>query len=287
MVRDEKKMSQNEIRRSLEDWFRLQLRLVWIREKKFPKGYRVKVQPRIPYRVWQILSGSAEIFLEDKTFRAGTGDFLSLPPGLTENRLTPGTRILSLAFDLHDPDMGLRLSSVRRIKGPKPALSKPLIALKRWSHRHSAAPDFTGPAAFGEQQSYLLQILEEILKEQPHPLAGPVAKPNARLQRVFHLLRQYDLQSFPPRQAIEVAAGVGGRRLEQLFREHYGATPREVHASLRLRRAKEKLLESDAGMAEIAENLGFADASTFSQFFKKQTGLSPGRFQQSGSAEHF
>ncbi|MBL8991759.1 MAG: hypothetical protein JNM63_00365, partial [Spirochaetia bacterium] len=62
MARSENRISQNEMIRTVDDWSRLRLRLLWIRDKAFPRGYRVKVQPRIPFRVWQILSGSVEIF---------------------------------------------------------------------------------------------------------------------------------------------------------------------------------------------------------------------------------
>lgn len=280
MSRGEKRISQSEILKSPEEWSRLRLRLVWIKEKKFPAGYAAKVRPKTPFRVWKILSGSAEALSGEKTFRAKAGDFFCLPPGLAENRLSPGSHILSLAFDLGDADLELRLGIPRKIRGPREKLSKAMGALHRWSLLHPGVSEKIGPSAFGELQALLLCVVEEILRGQSPRWSAAVSVPSIRLQRAFAVLRLHDQAGFPSREKIEMAAGVGGRRLEQLFRKHYGASPREVHAALRLERAREKLLESGAGLAEIADDLGFSDASTFSQFFSREAKLSPSEFRE-------
>lgn len=280
MSRGETRISQNEILRSPEEWSRLRLRLVWIQEKRFPGGETLKVRPKTPFRLWQILAGSAEVSSGEKVFRASAGEFFCLPPGLAENRLFKGARILSLAFDLSDPDLELRLGVPRKMRGPRPKLSAALAGLRRWATRYPDASETLSPSAFGEQQALLLQVVEEILRSQPSAGKSALAAPGVRLQRAFAVLRQHDETSFPPKEKIEIAAGVGGRRLEQLFRKHYNASPREVHTALRLQRAREKLLESDAGLAEIAQELGFSDASTFSQFFSREAKMSPSAFRE-------
>ena len=43
--------------------------------------------------------------------------------------------------------------------------------------------------------------------------------------------------------------------------------------------AKRQLSHADASVAEIAEELGFDDASNFSSYFRRQTRMTPGAFR--------
>ena len=43
--------------------------------------------------------------------------------------------------------------------------------------------------------------------------------------------------------------------------------------------ARELLLDRSMSMSEIAERLGFSEASYFSRFFRKVTGVSPSEFR--------
>lgn len=43
--------------------------------------------------------------------------------------------------------------------------------------------------------------------------------------------------------------------------------------------AKRQLSHADASVSEIAEELGFDDASNFSSYFRRHTGATPGAFR--------
>jgi AraC-like DNA-binding protein len=59
------------------------------------------------------------------------------------------------------------------------------------------------------------------------------------------------------------------------FRQSLGTAPHQWLLRLRVERAKEQLLNSDASLADIAVGCGFADQSHFTRVFAKQIGVGP------------
>ena len=65
------------------------------------------------------------------------------------------------------------------------------------------------------------------------------------------------------------------------FQKSTGVTPTEYIASLRVQKAKTLLSDTDYRIKEIAEKCGFESEYYFSNFFKKNLGLSPKAFRNS------
>lgn len=82
---------------------------------------------------------------------------------------------------------------------------------------------------------------------------------------------------------ISRAIGVSRRLLERRFREARGASPLRELQRLRIDRAKWLLLETEIGLAEIAEQCGCSDASQLVVRFRRETGITPGEFRKQKS----
>ena len=65
----------------------------------------------------------------------------------------------------------------------------------------------------------------------------------------------------------------------RLFLRNTGVSPHEYLIQLRINKARELLLEGNS-IAGVAFDLGFADQSHFTLFFKRVVGVAPGRFIQ-------
>lgn len=63
--------------------------------------------------------------------------------------------------------------------------------------------------------------------------------------------------------------------LRRKFREYTGQPPLDYQIGLRMRRAKELLLERTHNVSEVARLVGFDDVNYFSRLFKKRIGVSP------------
>ena len=65
------------------------------------------------------------------------------------------------------------------------------------------------------------------------------------------------------------------------FQKYTGVTPSEYITSLRMQKAKTLLSDTDYHIKDIAEKCGFESEYYFSNFFKKNLGLSPKAFRNS------
>lgn len=64
------------------------------------------------------------------------------------------------------------------------------------------------------------------------------------------------------------------------FREYYGCTVNEFITTLRIKKAKQMLLETSEPIYRIAELIGIENYTYFCKLFKKKNGISPGDFRR-------
>lgn len=74
--------------------------------------------------------------------------------------------------------------------------------------------------------------------------------------------------------------GVSVRQLERDFKEAYSETPYRCYQRQRLMLAKQYLNNTALSVKEISNLLGFCDPYYFSNCFKKEEGISPGRYRR-------
>lgn len=74
--------------------------------------------------------------------------------------------------------------------------------------------------------------------------------------------------------------GYSGLHVLRLFKISTGRTPHTHLTKMRIACAKELLADKESSMAEIASACGFASESHFQTLFKKQTGITPGKYRK-------
>jgi AraC family transcriptional regulator len=80
--------------------------------------------------------------------------------------------------------------------------------------------------------------------------------------------------------AIAAHVGVDPRLLARSFHRHFGASIGEYIRNARLDWAAARLVHSDATLATLALEAGFADQSHFTRSFKRRTGVPRGRYRR-------
>lgn len=78
--------------------------------------------------------------------------------------------------------------------------------------------------------------------------------------------------------------GLSRAAFARLFKSETGESPLRHLTRRRLERAAELLLESDLGLSEIAERVGYESEFAFNRAFKRHHGVSPGVFRRRGGA---
>ena len=84
-------------------------------------------------------------------------------------------------------------------------------------------------------------------------------------------------------ESLAERVGMSRSRFAERFQRSFGSSPLQVVRGLRLQFAARRLLESDAGVARIAERAGYSSRSHFSQQFAAVFGESPGRYRKNAA----
>src|SRR5215471_8145446 len=113
--------------------------------------------------------------------------------------------------------------------------------------------------------------------------AGPGSRgglPPRALRRVREYIEAH-LQENVSLQALAGIAGKSTYHFARAFKQSEGLPPHEFLVRCRLRRAQELLAGTNLPLAEVALACGFADQSHFAHRFRRQVGLTPGRYRWS------
>lgn len=100
------------------------------------------------------------------------------------------------------------------------------------------------------------------------------------IRRACFLMRQRSDGPLSP-EDLASELNTGYTYFRRMFRKYMGISPKRYHSQLRLQRVKRLLRDSSGGVSEIADRSGFASPFHLSNWFKKETGLSPRDWRQS------
>ncbi|MDX2301151.1 MAG: helix-turn-helix transcriptional regulator [Microscillaceae bacterium] len=137
-------------------------------------------------------------------------------------------------------------------------------------------------------RTYLIEMIHYGQKLQPMARVENSLNASARISTLFIELleRQFPIES--PTQNIRLktakdyadSLGVHVNHLNKVLKENTGKTTTEIIASRITQEAKILLKQTTWNVSEIAFSLGYEEVAHFSNFFKKQTKLSPISYRQ-------
>ena len=136
-------------------------------------------------------------------------------------------------------------------------------------------------------RNYVAELIHFGQKLQPITALYSKHNSAARVSSLFMELleRQFPIES--PRQRLELKSAkdfsarlaIHVNHLNKVLKENSGKTTTELISDRLIHEAKILLKETDWNISEIAYSLGFEELAHFSNFFKKQTALSPLSFR--------
>jgi len=136
-------------------------------------------------------------------------------------------------------------------------------------------------------RNYVLELIHYGQKLQPVTAVHPLHTASARVSSLFIELleRQFPIES--PHQQIGLRTAkdfadqlsVHVNHLNKVLKENTGKTTTDIITSRILQEAKILLKQTDWNVSEIANSLGFEQLAHFSNFFRKQTTVSPLNFR--------
>ncbi len=140
-------------------------------------------------------------------------------------------------------------------------------------------------------RNYVLEIIHYGQKLQPKSISNPMHNASTRITSLFVELleRQFPIESPMQRMQLRTANDFAERlaihvnHLNKILKDNIGKTTTHVIGSRITQEAKILLRQTDWNISEIAYSLGFEEIAHFSNFFKKQTNLSPNQFRSQTS----
>lgn len=93
----------------------------------------------------------------------------------------------------------------------------------------------------------------------------------------------FDMRSNPSKtfeiEQYAIDCHVGRDYFRNMFKKYTGMSPHQYYLNIKILRAKELLLTTNASVKEIGFLLGFQSAHYFNRCFLKKTGITPGKFK--------
>ncbi|MVM39986.1 helix-turn-helix domain-containing protein [Spirosoma sp. HMF3257] len=136
-------------------------------------------------------------------------------------------------------------------------------------------------------RNYVLELIHYGQKLQPATSLYPTHTASARVSSLFVELleRQFPIESPHQKLSLRTAKDYAERlaihvnHLNKVLKENTGKTTTDIISSRIVQEAKILLKQTDWNVSEIAYSLGFEEVAHFSNFFRKQTSLSPVAFR--------
>lgn len=136
-------------------------------------------------------------------------------------------------------------------------------------------------------RNYVLELIHYGQKQQPATALYPAHTAAARISSLFIELleRQFPIESPRQQLGLRTAKDYASRlsvhvnHLNKILKETTGKTTTDIISRRIIQEAKILLKQTNWNISEIAFSLGFEELAHFSNFFKKQTSLTPLAFR--------
>ncbi|MDM0022533.1 GlxA family transcriptional regulator [Variovorax saccharolyticus] len=204
-----------------------------------------------------------------------TGTFILAQTGLLNDRIATTTWWLERQFRLRFPRVDLQmrpvLTEVERLLCAGASASYLLQAIR-------VVERFCGPAIASQCAKSMLIDVSQTSQTPYLPLLADVAHTDALVHRAQHWLQK---NMSGPTRISDLAAelAVSERTLIRRFNAVLDQSPLTYLQNLRIDSARALLEASDLGVDQIAMQVGYTDASSFSRLFRERIGLSPGAYR--------
>ncbi len=259
-----------------------------LQELSLPAG-REWTQPRSGWVLLRIVGGSGYLLKPGLAREFSPGDLLLLHDGWDATLRASALGDLKLQFFYLQPQLlsGLftldemqRFQDITRLGIAEPAIFPANEALAQ----KFAATIVASPGDSPAERCRRLQLwFESVASVNPSCVVSPKETETSPLRERFRrLLGQLSAENLTSRSFADLALQLGcsKRHFHRLFREEFGMSPRSYVKSIRLARARQFLVESDAKIINVAHQSGYNHLGLFNQMFKQQFGMTPGDWRR-------
>ncbi|MBP3487165.1 MAG: AraC family transcriptional regulator [Roseburia sp.] len=241
------------------------------------------------YEIYYVLSGQCRCFIGHSIYLLFPGDMVLIPPGILHKMLYESkrpTERLTLSFT---PEY---VSSFRESCGAQAwehifcrmrltlpsSMQAPFLALAGQLEAESAGADAYAPAL---SKSLLYQLLTMIGRSQDASQKPQLLdQAQTAIQESARYIYEHYEENITLFDAAR-AAHMNPTYFSRKFKESTGFGFKEYLTHIRMQKAAQLLLDTDASVTEIAGICGFSDSNYFGDAFGRHFGMSPRSYRKS------
>jgi transcriptional regulator GlxA family with amidase domain len=131
-------------------------------------------------------------------------------------------------------------------------------------------------------EQFIVERIRSDKDRQYVPLRAQVGVSHQSLIRVAELMES-NIENPLSLEEIATQTGLSRRQIERLFKRHLNRVPKRYYLEMRLKRARELLLQTAMPIMDITTACGFQSPPHFSKCYRKQFGYPPSEERQRSS----
>ncbi|RKJ20852.1 AraC family transcriptional regulator [bacterium D16-50] len=241
------------------------------------------------FQIILVTGGSARANADGQEWELTPGKLLLIRPRCPHGiRRGNAFHVYDAKFEVHDSGLLTALQHLPLLAEPEDFQKMKLYF--QWIMREGDARQPFYPQIIS---SYFWMILIQLLRPgcpSPEMAAAETRQPQTykgiHIQKVERFIRESYMRQITL-EDLTALAGCSKTTLIQAFKEVYGSTPFGYIIQIRLQKAKELLVGTDAGISQISDLIGFQSVHYFSRFFKEKEGYSPMEFRAKYAGNRF
>ena len=133
-------------------------------------------------------------------------------------------------------------------------------------------------------EQFMVERVRNDKDRQYVPLRAQVGPSHRSLIKVAQLMEEH-IEKPMSLDRIAKATGLSRRQIERLFKRHLNCVPKRYYLEMRLRRARELLLQTGMPIMDITTACGFQSPPHFSKCYRNQFGYPPSAERQNRDAK--
>lgn len=245
-------------------------------------------------RIFYLISGQAEIFIENEHYNFVPGSIFYCRAGSMYNIRTVHAELISLNFDL------TQVNNSRTIPYSRTTIRDSKL-LPTIEYDYVSDSDFINSHLFVAHGSEYSKPLKTILEEYSTQKIYYQENSSAILKGILTLLHRHSIESTSNavhavsklidyikenynqplnNDMLSSMTGYHEYHLNRLFCKHTGTSVHQYILNIRINEAKKLLLNTNLSLSSISEQIGFNSNTYFSTYFKRVIGISPLEFRK-------
>ena len=261
-------------------------------KQQVPSGWTAEKESHFAFEIMMIISGSQETKFQSMTRTFVAGDIILIPPGIEhENTCVSqaGLEYFCIHFDIDDPFVQQQLLMYCPLKLRKdvPAYNKINKLLNNYVELlNTTAINFRQKLHVEKLLISLLDYADaerhelEISDNTSLLLAISIAETIQNNFRKFVKSPKEEKMFLLSLEETAKCLSISESNMLKTFKKVYGISPKGYLNQLKYNEAKYLLHQPNITITEIAEMIGYQNASHFSRQFKKWSGYSPSQFRK-------